>query len=136
MPTIQTTLGALVEAKPALDRLAAERLPIKTAYRLTRLLGRVRDELKPFEAQRLAIIRQYGTKRDGSQQQGLDLYDIPPDRAAAFERDLRALVDETVTIDQAPVVLTGVETISASDLLALAPFVVVEDEVDSRSDGR
>jgi hypothetical protein len=47
-PVIRVSLRVLLDAQPALARLAAERLPVKLAYHVARMLKAVQPEVDEF----------------------------------------------------------------------------------------
>lgn len=118
---IDTTLGVLLTAKPALDRLATQKLPVKTAYRLAKLLKRVSDETRTFEEQRNAWIKELGEPtEDGN-------VTVKAQHVPEFVSRVNELTGETVKVDMDPVSLDGLGELSAVDALALGPFVVEPD---------
>src|SRR5215472_1121850 len=68
MDEIKVTVGELVdvEMSGALNRLSALRLAVKPAYHVHKLVSLVRSELKTYEARRLKLVEEHGTKRDAT----------------------------------------------------------------------
>jgi hypothetical protein len=133
MATIQTTLGALVQAEPALQAICALSLAAKAAYHVKKLAQLVAQETAHFHAERDRAIRELGTARDGGG------YEIKPDgdtvidgqNAAlqAFQRRVTDLAAVPVTIAWGPITidLLGDERVSAAQLLALGPLCADPD---------
>ena len=110
-----TTFGKIIGAREALQALSNERLEIKEAVALARLLRRLDEELRLFEAQRMKLLREFGTEQDG----GITIED---GKKAAFEERLRALLDVSVEIDGEKIGVTTDKT-SAATVLATEDFI-------------
>jgi hypothetical protein len=128
---IETTLGALIEAQPALERLAAARLSVKTAYHIAKLIRLATPELQQFQTQRNALVQTFGAERPATaaeraanQGQPTTL-EVTPENRPAFFAQVAELVSIPTTLAWTPLAieaLDGVE-ITAADLLALGPFL-------------
>jgi len=120
MPTITATLGALVQAEPALGPLCQLRLSAKSAYHLKKLAQLVAIETKHFHEERDALIKDLGNPREGGG------FEIAPDTDAfkAFVVQLNELAAIDVTLPWSPITLAmlGDATVSAADLQALGPL--------------
>lgn len=116
---IETKLGYVVAADPVLKELSKERLPVKTAYQLMKLLRRVNEEAQLFEVQRVKLCQELG------EVQG-DQFVVTQANTEKFVTEMTTLVELSVNIDLHPLSLEslGTSTISAADLNALGPFVV------------
>lgn len=125
--TIDTTLGQLAEAEPALARLAAEKLPFQTAYRVAKLAKAVGEETKHFYDQRNALVKEYGEPKPGGTPEEIQVLPSSP-MWPEFVRKVQELVAVAVTVPLAPVDLASANglQIAATDLLLLGPLVVVE----------
>lgn len=127
-PTIRLTLRALLDAQPALTRLAEERLPVKLAYHVARMLKATQPDVEEFVQQRNKLVRQYGIARlplsDLERQtHGAEVIEVTAENLDAYRRDIDALTSVEVTINREPLVLEGVDKIAAADLLALGSLV-------------
>ena len=115
---MEITLRELVESEQALANLAQSRQPVKTAYRISRLLRLAEPELKAFYEARRTLLERFGTAQENGQ------YRIEPGKIAAFEKELSALLDEKITFEVAPVSIEDLQgEISASDLVAMEWFL-------------
>ena len=128
--TIITTLGALVQAEPALGPICQLRLSAKSAYHLKKLAQLVAIETKHFHEERDALIKALGNPNDGGG------YAIAPDTDAFrdFVVQVTELAAIDVTIPWSPITLAmlGDATVSAADLQALGPlFEEPEDQTVS-----
>lgn len=136
MAEIVTTIGALVEAEPALARLVALRLDAKTRYHAVKLLRLVSAETKThFYEPRQDVFKELGTEREPTAaeraQHGLDMMlEIPREKTKAFAARIKDLSAVPVTIPWGPVTSTMLEPFAeftGADMLALGPlFELVE----------
>lgn len=128
------TLGALVSAEPALMRLAEIRLPIRESYQVIKTLRQVQAETKLFHEQRAAWIKELGQERPATLAEGGQdtVFQVPPANRPEFMRRLNELGAVTVDLLPRKIHLSGIE-VSAMDLLALEPFIHVDDDAAADS---
>ena len=128
---IQTTIGALVEAEPALNKLAGMKLPAKTRYHVVKLAQLVRAELKwHFYDPRHEAFQEFGDKRDPTAaertQFGPDpVLEVPPSKLAPFRARIRELTEVSVEIPWGPItaeMLEPCDDCTGADMLALGPL--------------
>lgn len=124
---LQTTLGDLVAAEEALSRVAALKLPVKSAYHVAKLVRLVREETRVFHEQRDAFIRELG-EASVANAHGEQTITVKPANWPEFQKRIRELAAIAVTIAWGPLTLDmfGEESIAAADLLALGPLVTLE----------
>lgn len=138
-PSISTTIGALVDAEPALARLTAVRLDAKTRYHAVKLARLVAAETKEhFQEPRLQAFKELAVEREPTpaefKQVGPDkIFDIElasPENRAAFMARIKDLRSVSATLSWGPITSTMVENypeFTAADCLALGPlFELVE----------
>jgi hypothetical protein len=122
---ISTTLGALVQADPALQTICALKLSAKSAYHLKKLAQLVATEIKHFQTERDALIKELGTEQDGGG------FSLKPESEnfPEFVRRVNELAEVPVQISWNPVTLEmfGDQLVSAQDLIALGSLLA-EDE--------
>lgn len=131
MASIETTLGALFDAEPALGRLLAVPLPVKTAYHVAKLGRLVREDTAHFHEQRAALIRELGAERDPTDAEkahgGSDtkVISVTAEHWQEFQTRVAELAAIPVTLAWRPLLLDdlGAIAISGADLLALGPLV-------------
>lgn len=134
---ITTTLGTLVSAEQALGRLAAQRLPIKTAYQVSKLLRIVPTETKHFHEQRNAFVKELGKERPATplekKQYGQDtITEVIESKVPEFKRRVEELGAIEVMLDAALLPLADIDgiDISAADLIALEPLTVQPEQAE------
>lgn len=86
-------LKTIIEITPALSALGATKLPAKIAYRVARALNAIKPDAVAYDEQRMKLLRELGTP-DEKDQNIVRL----GDNAAAFDEQIKALLDEDVTV--------------------------------------
>lgn len=119
MPTgIALTLGELVQAEEALERLIEVKLPAKQAYHVAKLVRLVKAETQHYHSQREESIRELGDAvPDGSEIR------VSPDKMPEFLKRLNELHAVETRIDWTPLHLQDLPDITPADLLRLGPLV-------------
>jgi len=133
--SIHATLGSVVDAGPALRRLADQCLPVRTAYQIAKLAKLVAAETEIYQEKRLEIFKAHGIPRPAATdaeraQYGATVLELPDDARALVAALLQALNDVPVTIAWTPLPLAQLDGLSIQpiDLLALDPFLLVEED--------
>jgi hypothetical protein len=122
---ITTTLGTLAAAAPALGRLAAQPLPVKSAYTVAKLLKLAGAEIDLFTERRNALIQELGEEKDGGQGEGR-VVQVKPHYVPTFTARLTELAAIEVTLAVDPLDVTALPdtiTVSPADLVLLGPLV-------------
>ena len=127
---IPTTLGLLVQAEPALGRLLEQRVPMRTAYHLSKFAKLVRAETLVYHEQRDALIRELGAPReptDAERAKGIQgpVTEVTPANLPAFLAKVQELAAVPVTLEWTRLNLSTLDGIqvSGADLLALEPLL-------------
>jgi hypothetical protein len=116
---IPVSLGQLVQAEPALQRLLEVRLPARTAYHVAKLMALVQAETQHFHAQRETFIRELGTPVPDQP----DALQVASANLPAFRERIQELVDVETTLDWAPLSLEELPEMTGADVMALGPLV-------------
>lgn len=127
------TLGQITDAEPALKTLSGLRLPIKSSYRIAKLLRTAQAELEIFRERRNDIIKELGEDRPttGAEraQTGLDtITSVKAEKLAEFFQRETELRDIKVPLDWEPLeasILDG-QSLTPGEVLALEPFLKAE----------
>lgn len=120
---IETTLGHLLTAEPALKTLCALPLPAKAAYHVKKLAQLVSTETQHFHAERDRLIREFGT---ASIEQPDEVTIAPTsEHWPTFLARLNDWAMVSVSIAMAPLSMDqlGDHPVTANDLLALGPLL-------------
>lgn len=101
-------LGKIVEALPALQKLAGASLTPKTLYWVSKLMSKLDKELAFFNEQQAKILQELGTEvEDGK-------WKIPPENRPAFEERMTELANVEIEGDFKVVKLPMTENVSLS----------------------
>lgn len=115
----------LVEASPALRKLAGKELPLKVAYELSRMIKKMDEHLSFHDEKWQGMLEEHCTEKEGR------WYPKSDADGAELNRKRRELLElEADTGEIRPVVIpAGVNVdISAADLLLLEDFVEIHFE--------
>ena len=111
-------LKEIVSAVPALGKLTAANLRLKTAYELKKTADILQKEVDFFEQERRKIVEKYGT----AQEDGAVL--IPAEQRTQADEEYARLLSMEVQPDFSRLQISVSEDakLSVNDLVALAPF--------------
>lgn len=88
---MKVTAGQLRDAREAMNNLAAQRLPIKAGYAVSRNARIVDQEYAPIHQKFVEIVRELGKPIEGQS----DAYNIPEDKRVEANK----LIDELFAIE-------------------------------------
>ncbi len=115
-------MGKLVEALPALQKLAAAELTPKTLYWVSKLMSKIDKELAFFNEQRMKALSELGTEVEP------DKWKIDPEKRSVFEERMTELanidVDETFKVVKLP--MSENVSLSYNDLRSLEGLVELD----------
>lgn len=117
---IVITLGELVQAEEALQRLVEVKLPAKTAYQVAKLMRLVLAETQHFHKQREEAIRELGAVNPENSNE----VRVTPANVAEFGRRITELYEVQTRIDWTPLKIDDLPDITAGDLIRLSSLVV------------
>ena len=114
----------LLAALPALQKLGGQDLPLKTLYKVSRMLKKLDENLNFFNKRREDLIVKYCVVRDGKP--------VPKDEnREEYNAKFAELLDLDVELDEIePVVIPMSENLvlSYNDLVALEAFVQIKGD--------
>ena len=120
-------MGKLVEALPALQKLAAAELTPKTLDWVRKLMSKIDKELAFFNEQRDKALAELGTEIETGK------WKIDPDKRSVFEERMTELanieIDETLKVVKLP--MTENVSLSYNDLRSLEGLVELDFVEDS-----
>lgn len=116
---ISVTMKQIVDARDSLLTISQQRLPIKPAYAISKIIRKANVELETLTQVRQGVITRYAP-------QGTE---ITPEINQAIMAELNEALDIVVEIPVTKVDLSGIAglEISARDILVLEPFCDFED---------
>ena len=91
---MEVTLGQIYASFNLLNRIVDQTLPIRLAYRFTRLIRELNTEYQALEKLRDGLVKKYGSEVEG--QEGA--FKVSDDNREAFMTDFQDLLQETVEI--------------------------------------
>ncbi len=109
---MEVTLGQIYASFNLLNRVVDEKMPVRLAFRFTRLIRELNKEYTSLETLRDGLVKKYGESVEGQ----TDAFRVTEDNREAFMTDFQDLLQETVNIEwelisvEAP----GLETLSLS----------------------
>ena len=113
----------VLEARPSLQKLAAQDLSIKTLYKVSKLLGKLDEELAFYNEQRNKILAQYCDIVDNQ-------YVPREEELQKLNEEMQELMNIEIEYEVKEVVIGLDENIKLSynDLMTLVGFVRIEGE--------
>lgn len=115
-------MGQIITAVPALQRLADEKLTLKTLYKVNRLLSSLDKEISFYNQERIKLIESLGNNVQG------DKWAIAQDKQAEYQERMTELMNLEIETEISPVMLPTSESIQMSynDIKALEGFVELD----------
>lgn len=109
---MEVTLGQIYASFNLLNRIVDQSLPIRLAFRFTRLIRELNTEFQALEKLRDELVKKYGEEVEG--QEGA--FKVAEDQREAFMKDFQDLLQETVEIawELVSVETPGFEALSLS----------------------
>ena len=92
---MEVTLGHVYASFNLLSRIVDQKLPIRMAFRFTRLIRELNKEWTSLEKLRSELIETHGEKVEG--QEGS--FTVPPENREAFFTEFQELLAETVQVE-------------------------------------
>jgi len=87
-------LADIFMSKDALQKLLQSDLPVKTAFRISRIAKKINDVFNDIEEQRIKLVNKLGEVQEGS-----DEIKVPPDKLKEFHAELSSLLEEEIELD-------------------------------------
>lgn len=115
-------LSAVVNALPALQSLAGQRLSLKTLYKVDKIIRQVNLEAEFFNKQRFSILRDCADHVKG------DDWKLRADKVQEYQDRLNELLEMEIVDDIEPVIIGADENLylSYNELQSLKGFVELE----------
>ena len=126
---MKVTLRNIYGASGILGLLVEQQLPIRVAFRLTRLITRLNEEYSNLDATRKKLVEDYGTKIKESDPTNPS-FTFSEENQKKFTEDFENLLSEEVEIDWSPISIDDLGTditLSVRELNAIG-FIFKEFE--------
>jgi hypothetical protein len=120
---MKLALGKILNSVEGLKKLVNETLPIKTAYRLKRIMDAVTSEGSRIEKTRIELIHKYADEQTEEQKAKKENIKITT-RMDEFQKEFMALMEEEVELNCIRIPFKDIEHIkmSVAELIALEPW--------------
>lgn len=118
-------LSQLVNSVQVLNKiLNSDKLPVTDAYRLSKSIKKIQDELQNFDKYRIELIKKYGDETgDGN-------YQVKPEYESNFRQELNELLNIEVGIGLNPITLDSLSKVNLSAIeLSLIDYLIEEQKV-------
>lgn len=124
---IELTVQEMIDSIPTLRELSNKQLKSKVAFRVARLLREVQAESETFETARVNLVKLYAAKDENGEiktDENGNTY-IEQDKIEEFNKELRDLLDNTITINGDKLSLDdlGDETFTPQQMLSFSAFL-------------
>lgn len=124
---IELTVQKMIDSIPTLRELSNKQLKSKVAFRVARLLREVQAESETFETARVNLVKLYAAKDENGEiktDENGNTY-IEQDKIEEFNKELRDLLDNTITINGDKLSLDdlGDETFTPQQMLSFSAFL-------------
>lgn len=139
--TIQTTLGEVADAEPALQRVLTIALDAKTRYHAVKLAKMVTAEARHFDEEKNAAIKEFGVDRDATEaekKRGMTgpITEVKPENLAAFLERIKELRAVAVSLPWGPLTTAMLEpypAVTGRDCVDLGPLYELDPEPASEA---
>jgi len=98
---MKVTLKNIYGASNILGLLVEQQLPIRIAFKLTRLITRLNEEYTNLDTTRRTLLKKYGTESENSDPNNPS-YTFTPENQDKFSNEFGELLEEKVEIDWDP----------------------------------
>ena len=117
---MQITISEILKGKSVLEKLVDKEISIKTAYKLSRMIKVLNEELQTFEESRQKLVQQYGEVQED------DSIAVKEDNIEAFNTELADLLTAEIEVGCEPISIDefadGVE-IKTAELMMIEKFI-------------
>jgi len=116
---MELKLADVQRAQQAFQKVMNTDLPVRVAFRLSRMAKVIDDTFKDIEVQRSKLVEKYGAPTDKG-------FTVKPENVAKFQEEFSELLTkESVTLEVEPIDLSLLEDIKLTplDMVVLDPFV-------------
>lgn len=119
---IKIRLHKLLEAKESLQKLSVIELPLKTSYKLAKMIKKINEELSFFEDERLKLCKKYGKFDEAT-----TTYMVEDANMFEFKKEFTELLNIEAEFDCERILLPDTIVIKPIDLIALDDLIKIEE---------
>ena len=121
---MKITISEVLNGKTVLEKLVDKEISIKTAYRLSRIIKVLNEELQHFEEQRQKLVQQYGKQQEDTPEGNVT---VSEENIEPFQNDLTELLTAEIDLGCEPMNINefgdDVE-IKTAELMMIDKFIV------------
>lgn len=120
---MKITISEILNGRPVLEKLVDKEISIKTAYRLSRIIKVLNEELQHFEEQRQKLVQQYGEQQEDAPEGNVVVLE---ENMEPFQKDLAELLTAEIDLNCEPMHIEefGDVKIKTSELLLIESFLM------------
>jgi hypothetical protein len=120
---MEITISEILNAKPVLEELVDKEISIKTAYRLSRIIKELNNELQTFEEQRQKLVQKHGEQQEDAPEGNIV---VSEENMPAFQQELAELLMATLNLNCEPMHIDefGDIKMRTSELLLIDKFLM------------
>ena len=120
---MKIALGRILNSVEGLKKLVNEQLPVKTAYRLKRIMDAVTSESQRIEKTRVELIKKYADPQTDEQKAKNEAIQVTTN-LESFQKDFLGLLEEEVDLNCNQIPFNDIEDVkmSVNELTSLEPW--------------
>jgi hypothetical protein len=96
---MKITISEVLNGKQVLEKLVDKEVSIKVAYRLSRIIKVLNEELQLFEEQRQKLVQKYGTQQEDAPEGSIT---VSEENLEPFQKDLSELLTAEIDLGCEP----------------------------------
>jgi hypothetical protein len=120
---MKVTIEKVLDAKESMGKLLQKDLPIKSSFKLSRLVKKLNEELEVFNEKRKDLFKKFGKELEDGR------YHLGEEVAEDYNNNLKELLSVEIEIDFEPLKVDQLGeniTISTTDLMQLDGFIDID----------
>lgn len=111
----------MVKAQEGLTKLSNEKLNVKDAIKVARLIKKLSEESDVYNSQRQRICEKYGTETDDGG------YKIAEDKVQDFNKEMTELLETELENDYEVIVIESDCELTVNELISMESFVTFKE---------
>jgi single-stranded DNA-specific DHH superfamily exonuclease len=116
---MKTTILDILNGQAALEKLVGQEVKISAAFRLSKLIKEINEELQLFEEHRQSLVKKYGDEQEDGN------VVIPEDKLEEFQTEFNELLTTEVDLKHDPIAVDdlGDVEMTTAELLLIEKFL-------------
>jgi hypothetical protein len=119
------TYQEILEAQNAVMQLGMISVPTKTAYRLSRIMERLRVATNSITKEKMDLYKKYGTET----KEGSGEFKIPDEKLTEFKGIWETFLEQKIDIEYMPIAVNMFPQLPAAAILGMGNFMVEEEKI-------